>query len=145
MSQVEPIILVFTGLLSGVLLYPLASMLAASGLGGFFDACARGVAAPFAIIGRLFSRRGYGEEGQTAPQSDKMHEEQIKASAQLLRKILLSVTVAIQRADQAASNSNQTLGDVRNSIGRMNLPDERDRQNDLWHYFPQTGVIPLPG
>jgi diguanylate cyclase len=124
MSQVSPAILLFIGLLSGVLLYPLANLLAASGLGGFFDACARVVLAPFTLTGRLFRKRGGEERVKEASERGISHEEEIKATAQMLRKILLSLAVIIQRADQATTESNQTLGDVRNTIKGMDLPKD---------------------
>ena len=125
MIQVAPGILFISGMIAGALIYPLTKVLAASGLAGLLDACARLLNAPFALLGRLFrSRREPGERDKTSNKQDSQQEEQLKATTQALRTILLSLSVVIQRTDQAASHSNQTLGDVRSAIGQMNLPDD---------------------
>ena len=135
MNRVSSDFVFFAGVLAGVLTYPLVKLLAASGLGGFFNACARLLAAPFTFIGRLFRRRGdlrqAGKRIKSAILQVNPREEQIKASSQALRNILLSLTVVIQRTDQAASNSSQTLGDVRNTIARMDIRNDLSEVHDL--------------
>jgi diguanylate cyclase len=120
--------LFFAGLLAGAVLYPLVKLLAAGGLGGFVTACARLIVAPFALVRRLFRRKGdlrqAGKKIKATVLRSNPREEQVKASSQALRNMLLSLAVVIQRTDQAASTSNQTLGDVRKSIGRMDLPSD---------------------
>jgi diguanylate cyclase len=122
---VTPVILFGSGLIVGGLIYPLAKLLAASGLGGLIDACIRLVSALLVKISLLF-RKGcdVGEKVRSATQRDSQQDEQLKATAQALRSILLSLATVIQRADQAASDSNQTLGNVRNAIGKMDRPDD---------------------
>lgn len=135
MSQVAPDYLFFAGLLAGVLLYPLAKLLAASGLCGFIATCATLLAAPFAMAVRLFRRRGdlrqTGKRIKAAVLRANPHEEQIKTSSEVLRNILLNLTMVIQQTDQAASNSNQTLGDVRNTIDQMDLPNALAKVHNL--------------
>jgi len=121
MTQVNPVILLFGGILIGAVLYPLVSMLINGESGGIFQLLGRMVAAPFEALGRLLNRTK--EDEPVSPRSD-LPEDQLKAVAQMIRKILLNVTAVIQRADHAASTSNQTLGDVRDAIGRMDLPGE---------------------
>jgi diguanylate cyclase len=128
LSKIATDYLFFVGLLAGVLIFPLARLLLAGGLGGFIEACARYAGAPFALIGRLFRRgadlRHAGNRIKATMLRTHPHEEQIKASTLTLRNVLMSLAVVIQRTDQAASSSNQTLGDVRDTIGRMNLPQD---------------------
>jgi diguanylate cyclase len=129
------------GLLAGALLYPLAKMLAAGGLAGsnssgrlgsssdLGDACVRFLSASFVLTRRWFHRSGdllqAGEDIKASTlHQDNPREEQIKAVSQVLRNVLQSLSVVIQRTDQAASTSNQTLGDVRNSIGQMDIPND---------------------
>jgi diguanylate cyclase len=136
MNQAEPVFLFIAGLLAGGLLYPLAKLLSTSGLGGSLDACTRLVAVPFVLTGRLFRKccdlRQTGNWIKAAVKRANPHEEQLKITSQTLRTILLSLAAVIQRADQAASNSNQALGDVRNTIGRMDLPDDLTEVHSLF-------------
>lgn len=128
MTQVNPVILLFGGILMGAVLYPLVSLLINSGAGALFQVLGRMVAAPFEVIRKMF--RGAGgllnntDNPESAPGKSDMPDDQLKAVSQMIRKILLNVTAVIQRADHAASTSNQTLGDVRDAIGRMDLPSE---------------------
>lgn len=135
MSQIVTNYLFIVGLLTGALFYPLAKLLAASSLGGFLHACTRVVIAPFALIGRLFRRRcdlrQAGKKLKAAVMHVNPHEEQIKTSSKALRTILQNLSVVIQRTDQAASTSNQTLGDVRNSIGQMEIPQDLAEDHSL--------------
>jgi diguanylate cyclase len=93
------------------------------------------VTAPFSLIGRLFRRRGdlrqAGKKIKAAVLRVNPQEEQIKTSSLALRNILQSLSVVIQRTDQAASTSNQTLGDVRNSIGQMEFPNDLSEDHKL--------------
>jgi diguanylate cyclase len=108
-------------------LYPLANLLLNNGVGALLQAFCRVVTFPFELAGGLF--RGAGglltRNSRTSAEQAKyeLPDDQLKAMSQMIRKILLNVTAVIQRADQAASDSNQTLGDVRNTIGRMDLPN----------------------
>jgi len=134
-NQVAPFYPFIAGLLTGCLLYPLSRLLASGGAGGFLDACARLVTTPFRMVGQLFRRSGElrktGKRIKSAVLRVNPHEEQLKASTQAIRTILLSPGVVIQRTDQAASTSNQTLGDVRKTIGRMNLPHDLTEVHNL--------------
>ena len=127
MTQINPVILLFIGILVGAVLYPLVSLLLNSGIGGTLQVLTRMLAAPFEVLGCLFRNAGSlfsGNGGQSAGTAkSELPDDQLQAVAQMIRKILLNVTAVIQRADQAASNSNQTLGDVREAIGRMDLPN----------------------
>src|ERR1039457_2131834 len=109
--------------------------MAACGIGGLLSACARMLAAPFALVGRLFRKRGdlrqAGKNLKSAILRVDPHEEQIKTSSKALRTILQNLSVVIQRTDQVASSSNQTLGDVRNSIGQMDIPKDLEEDHNL--------------
>jgi diguanylate cyclase len=127
-NQTGPFLFFIAGLSAGALLYPLSKILANTALGGFLDACGRIVTAPFGIVAGLFRSKSVsakpGEIDKTSAQQTGASEEQTKVTTQAIRNILLSLTEAIQRAEHAASTSNQNLGDVRKSIISMNLPDE---------------------
>lgn len=127
MTQINPIILLFIGILVGAVLYPLVSIAVNSGIGGVFQFLGKLVTAPFELIGNLFRTTGdlvaRANNQPNGTSKNELPDDQLKAVAQMIRKILLNVTAAIQRVDQAASDSNQTLGDVRDTIGRMDLPN----------------------
>lgn len=123
------------GLVAGLLLFQVAKLLAATGLGAVIEACARIIAAPFVLTGRLIRKaaglRHAGKRIKNVALRVDPREEQIKASALAIRGILLSLATVIQRTEQAASDSTQTLGDVRKTIGRMNLPHGLAEVNSL--------------
>lgn len=128
--------LFFAGLLTGVSIFPLAKLLIASGIAGLLDSCLRGLRAPFTLLGwtirRLSNLRQAGRYSKSASLGSTHDEnEQLRASSQAIRNILLNLAKVIQRADQAATTSNQTLGDVRNSIGRITLPNDLAEVNNL--------------
>jgi len=128
--------LFFAGLLTGALIFPLSKLLITCGIGGLLDSCLRVVRAPFTLLGwivrRLSDLRQAGRYSKNASLGSTPDEnEQIRASSQALRNILLNLAKVIQRADQAATTSNQTLGDVRNSIGRIRLPNDLAEVNNL--------------
>lgn len=136
MSRIGTDYLFFAGLLTGALIFPLAKLLIAGGIGGFLDCCLQLLRAPFTLLGwavrGLRNLRPAGTYSKKASLGSTPDEnEQIRASSQALRNILLSLTKVIQRADLAATTSNQTLGDVRNSIGRIKLPNDLAEVHNL--------------
>lgn len=120
--------LFLAGLLAGALLCHLIKQLAGVGFGELLDACVRVLAAPFALIARLV--RGVGgivqarKSVESETRQENSNDEKIKASSLALRNILMSLAIVIKRTDQAASNSNQALGDARENLGRMGLPKD---------------------
>jgi diguanylate cyclase len=73
-------------------------------------------------VGRFFKNQdGYrGAKVENSQQMDS-REQQLIDSAHEIRTILLSLTDLLQRADQAASHSTSTLGDVRITIDDLKL------------------------
>jgi diguanylate cyclase len=123
-------ILIFSsGIAIGIILYPLARMIESEGINHFLDSLVRIVTAPFAFLGRTFGKRLAARKLQKETREAETRkvdprEQQISDTAQTIRGLLLSLANVIQRTDQAASDSNQTLGDVRNTIDHMALPDD---------------------
>lgn len=128
LKQIASEYLFIAGLVTGMLLYALVRQLAGVGLSDVLAAMGQVCAAPFKLIGRLFRSSGGSlqsrQTGSSVTQQEISNEEQIKASSQAIRNILMSLAVVIKRTDQAASNSNQALGDVRETIGKMGLPND---------------------
>jgi len=123
------IIIFSAGITLGLILHPLARMIESQGIDHFLDALGRIVTAPFSFLGRTFGRRLASRrimkdalEVTTRPVDPR--EQQISDTAQTIRGLLLSLANVIQRTDQAASDSSQTLGDVRNTIDHMAIPDD---------------------
>lgn len=117
------------GLALGVILHPLARMIESQGIDSFLDGLGRFVGYPFSLVGRLIRRlrpsKEVPKEAPTeAPPRVDPREQQISDTAQTIRGILLSLATVIQRTDKAASDSSQALGDARNTIDRMRLPDD---------------------
>lgn len=123
--------LIFTsGIAGGIILYPLARLLESKGIDHLLDSLARFVTAPFRRTKRPTET---GEpparnEEQPLPPVDvpavDPREQRLDDAAQTIRGMLLSLAAAIQRTDKAASDSSQTLDDVRHTIDRMNLPSD---------------------
>ena len=128
--NIWPYIFLFgAGIVSGILLYPLARMIESEGINHLLDVLARIAVAPFLLAGSAFrkkydlrnARKGINE---AAAQTVDPREQQFSDTAQAIRSLLLSIASILQRTEQAASDSSQTLGDVRNSIDQMALPDD---------------------
>ncbi|MRR58005.1 MAG: GGDEF domain-containing protein [Deltaproteobacteria bacterium] len=123
------IVILSTGIALGIILHPLARMIESEGINQFLDSLARTVTAPFAFLGRTFgrklaSRRVLKDTREATTRLVDSREQQISDTAQTIRGLLLSLASAIQRTDQAASDSSQTLGNVRNTIDHMAIPDD---------------------
>jgi len=123
------IVILSTGIALGIILHPLARMIESEGIDQFLDSLARTVTAPFTYLGRTFgrkfaSRRALKDTREATTRQVDPREQQISDTAQTIRGLLLSLASAIQRTDQAASDSSQTLGDVRNTIDHMAIPDD---------------------
>lgn len=123
------IIILSSGIALGIVLHPLARMIESEGLNQFLDSLGRIVTAPFSFLSRTFgrklaSRRVLKETREATTRQVDPREQQISDTAQTIRGLLLSLASAIQRTDQAASDSSQTLGDVRNTIDHMTIPND---------------------
>ena len=123
------IVILSAGIALGIILHPLARMIESEGINQLLDSLARTVTAPFAFLGRTFgrklaSRRVLKDTREATTRLVDPREQQISDTAQTIRGLLLSLASVIQRTDQAASDSSQTLGDVRNTIDHMAIPDD---------------------
>jgi diguanylate cyclase len=123
------IIIFSTGIALGIILHPLARMIESEGINHILDSLARIVTAPFSLLGRTFgrklaTRKVLKETKEATTRKIDPREQQISDTAQTIRGLLLSLANVIQRTDQAASDSSQTLGDVRNTIDHMAIPDD---------------------
>lgn len=135
MESIPHLLFLIVGILVGASLVPLASLLHSRGLETFFDIFGRCVTFPFRLVGRLFRReaRSGGEavsearspaEDTVPDTSQEQREQLVSDAAQVIRGILQTLARAIQRAEQAATDSSQILAEVRDMIERMNLPEE---------------------
>lgn len=133
--NLSQILLLFgAGVITGIILHPLARLCNSASINRLLDAIAGLVAAPFNLLARLFRRRAdfkRAEQGiaKAATKPVDPREQQISDAAQTIRNILMGLASAIQRTDQAASDSSQTLGEVRTAIDRMNLPPDLSAVN----------------
>jgi diguanylate cyclase len=123
------IVILSFGIALGIILHPLARMIESEGINHFLDFLGRIVTAPFSLLGKTFgrtlaSRRVLKETREATTRQVDPREQQISDTAQTIRGLLLSLASVIQRTDQAASDSSQTLGDVRNTIDHMAIPDD---------------------
>lgn len=136
MESIPHLVLFIGGIIVGASLVPLASLLHSRGLDSFFDMFGRCVTFPFRLIGRLFRRTGGEGVDGTGPSAETLQreslpepsndqrEQAISDAAQLIRGVLQTLTRAIHRAEQAATDSSQILAEVREMIERMHLPEE---------------------
>jgi len=137
MGPFPHLVIFIAGILIGLAIPPLASLLHARGLDTLFDLFGRVVTFPFRLAGRLFTRRespvtapdretpadeGKGEE--PGEEDGDQREQIISDAAQVIRGILQALANAIHRAELAATDSSQLLGEVREVIERMHLPEE---------------------
>jgi diguanylate cyclase len=123
------IIILSSGIALGIILHPLARMIESEGINHFLDSLARIVTTPFSFLGRAFgrklaSRRVQKETREATTRQVDPREQQISDTSQAIRGLLLSLANVIQQTDQAASDSSQTLGDVRNTIDHMAIPND---------------------
>lgn len=122
-------IIVFgAGIGIGVILYPLARMIESEGVDRVLDAIARFVRKFFSLPVGIFRRTFVRAKGRQGADSEARkadpREQFISDTAQTIRSLLLSLASVIQRTVDAASDSSETLGDVRDTIDRMPLPDD---------------------
>ena len=123
-------ILIAVGLLIGLLFSPVLSRIfPAPGVQSLFDALKRVVSHIFYWVARLFDPKNPLQEpghqpADSEPHRDDPREQQISDSAQAVRSILLILTAVIERTEQAASESSETLKKLRDSFDRAGLPAE---------------------
>lgn len=124
-------IIIFTsGLTIGVILYPLVRMIESKGINNFLDALVRMVTIPVSFAVKLFRgsaavvRMTGGQAGRPENRQVDPREQQLDDTAQIIRGMLLSLATAIQRTDKAASDSTQTLDDIRSTLDKMVLPGD---------------------
>jgi diguanylate cyclase len=129
------IVLIFSaGIIVGIFLHPLARLCNSAGINRLLDAIAGMVAAPFNLLARLLRKKAAyrkAEQGITKEAAKPVdpREQQLSDTSQTIRSILIGLAAAIQRTDQAASNSTLALGEVRDSIDRMHLPPDLSEVN----------------
>jgi len=133
--NLSQILLLFSaGIMVGIFLHPLARLCNSEGINRLLDAIASLVAAPFNLVARLLRKKADYRKAEAgiakeAAKPVDPREQQLSDASQTIRSILLGLAAAIQRTDQAASDSTQALGEVRNSIDRMHLPPDLSEVN----------------
>jgi diguanylate cyclase len=129
MNWLANILLVAAGVMIGLILHSLARMLDSTTVNLFLDAIGRVAVAPFSLAGRIFRKqldylKARRAGNYSTNQRVDAREQRIHDSAQTIRNIMLSLAAVTQRTDQAASDSTQALGDVRDNLDRMRLPQD---------------------
>lgn len=83
------------------------------------------------MFGKLFSLLPFRRSSEEKPELEETaapplavdpREQDLYDSAQIIRKILLTLGTNIQLTDKAASDSSLALGDVKNAVNSMGLP-----------------------
>jgi len=127
------------GIIIGLVLYPLARMIDLEEINRFLNALVRIAAAPFCRLASLFRKKSgvfltHDDMLETAARNIDPREQQLSDSAQIIRNILLSMATVIQKTEKAASDSSQTLDDIKNIIDQMNLPvDLKEAHRTVLH------------
>jgi diguanylate cyclase len=118
-----------TGFIVGLVFLPVMSRISNLGwLHNFFDVLGRIVAAPFLCAGSIISRHFRLKTPKPAPcEAESLvdaREQHISDLVQAIRSMLLILTTAIQRTDQAATNSSRALVEAREVLSGMGLPPD---------------------
>jgi len=135
MSITTCILVFIVGLAAGLMICFLAQMVDSGGNTRYIDALWRLLTTPV-LFRRIFRRQSEVgslplETGEYGLQKVDAREQQISDASQTIRSILLILAANIQRTDRAASESSQTLGDVRSTIDRMELPADLKEAHTL--------------
>jgi diguanylate cyclase len=114
------------GFAAGLFVFSAAYVIKSVTLHKILDLLGCIVLLPVTLLVRIFRKRSAAAE-QTEPIEEKKQvvderEQHLNDTAHTIRSILLSLATEIQHAETAASVSSEMLGDVRETIVRMELP-----------------------
>ncbi|MEI6205487.1 MAG: GGDEF domain-containing protein [Desulfuromonadales bacterium] len=129
-------LLVFSaGLIAGLIMCSLTQVMHAIEHLRFIDVIWRLLTTPISLQ-RIFSWQTEVSGAPLETREDRLRkvdprEQQISDTSQTVRSILLILAANIHRTDRAASESSQTLGDVRSSIDKMELPADLKEAHTL--------------
>jgi diguanylate cyclase len=114
------------GFAAGLIVFSIAFAIKSVALHTVLDALGSLVAFPVTLLLRCFGKRSPDPvpvgSAEDATQAVDEREQRLNDTAQTIRSILLSLATEIQRSEKAASDSSEMLGDVRNTIDRLELP-----------------------
>lgn len=113
------------GFATGLIVFSAVYAIKSVALHTFLDTLGSVIAFPVTLILRCFGKCSAGRVLSVTEEDTKLavveREQRLNDTAQTIRNILRSLTTEIHRTEKAASDSSETLGDVRNSIDRMEL------------------------
>jgi diguanylate cyclase len=116
------------GFAAGLLFFSAVYVIKSVALHSFLDILGRIVVSPIILLVRCFTKRATDTDSDEPAEEAKTvvdeREQRLNDTAQTIRSILLSLATEIQRTEKAASDSWEMLGDVRNTIDRMELPSD---------------------
>lgn len=115
------------GFAAGLLVFSAAYAVKSKALHAALSTLGSIVLSPVMFLRRCFRKADAADEPvsvMTAEQKQVVdeREQRLNDTAQTIRSILLTLATQIQRTEKAASDSSETLGDVRSAIDRMELP-----------------------
>ena len=113
------------GFAAGLLVFSAVYFIKSKALHTVLDALGSIVASPVTLLLRCFSKRSPDSDRDDLVEEKHVvdeREQHLNDTAQTIRSILLSLATEIQRSEKAASDSSEMLGDVRNTIDRLELP-----------------------
>jgi diguanylate cyclase len=118
------IIIFAGGFAAGLLAFSAIYVIKSKTLHTVLNALGSAVLSPVTLLLHCFRKRSPEADDpseEIKPAVDE-REQRLNDTAQTIRGILLSLATEIHRTEKAASDSSEMLGDVRNSIDRMELP-----------------------
>jgi diguanylate cyclase len=124
--RLQQLLLFAGGMIVGLAFLPVVSRIfEPNSVHLFFDGLGRVVVAPFQGLTRLFSKRGARRpHGGPVNRQDEERAQRIADAVQAIQSMLVVLTQAVQRIDDATSTSSQTLTEVRGVINGMGLPPD---------------------
>jgi diguanylate cyclase len=120
-------LVIFTGgFAAGLLAFSAVYVIKSKVLHTVLDAIGSVVLFPVTLLLRCFRKRSGAtnllESAEVLRPVVDEREQRLNDTAQTIRGILLSLATEIQRTEKAANDSTEMLGDVRDTIDRMELP-----------------------
>ncbi|MEI6305934.1 MAG: GGDEF domain-containing protein [Deltaproteobacteria bacterium] len=129
MSWLINIFFIVAGFILGLIFSACVRQFDYSNINNLLASIGQIVSAPYNLLCRLFRkqmdyRKMRRAGGYSATQRLDSRDQRINDVAQTIRDILRSLVVVTQQSDKAASDSTQSLGSVRNSLDRKEIPPD---------------------
>jgi len=125
---IVPLAIFGGGFVAGLMVCAAVYVIKSAALHTVLDTLGRVALYPVMLFVRCFRRRSPAPDqavsAEGMPHQIDEREQRLNDTAQTIRSILLSLATEIQRTEKAANDSTEMLGDVRNTIDRMQLPKD---------------------